>query len=157
MEPLGIKSFGPVYHPGCYYEEDALMMVRQDPMLLHLIENKTPKICLEAVSLNGLALQYINRQTPEICLAAVSQNGKALQYVREQTEEICLAAVKQDGMALVYVKDWYQTAEICLAALDQNIDAYKYCIPFVVRAAFRQFATLTKEQRMAARWREEIE
>ena len=155
MEPLGIKSFGPVYHPGCYYEEDALSMVRQDPMLIRLIDNKTPKVCLEAVSLNGLALQHINHQTPEICLAAVSQNGKALQYVKEQTEEICLAAVKQDGMALEYVKDHCETAEVCLAALDQNADAYKYCIPFVVRAAFRQFATLPKEQRTSL-VREEI-
>ena len=156
MEPLGIKTIGPVYHPGCYYEEDALTMVRQDPMLLRLIDNKTPKVCLEAVSLNGLALQYINRQTPEICLAAVSKNGMALQYVREQTEEICLTAVKQDGMALEYVKDCYETAEVCLAALDQNVDAYKYCIPFVLRAAFGQFATLSKDQRVAARWREAI-
>ena len=151
MEPLGIKTIGPVYHPGCYYEEDALTMVRQDPMLLRLIDNKTPKVCLEAVALNGLALQYINLQTPEICLAAVSKNGKALQYVREQTEEICLAAVKQNGMALAYVKDQYRTAEICLAALDQNLEACQYCNKLLVRAAFRAFATLNKYQAMVAR------
>ena len=151
MEPLGIKTIGPVYHLGCYHEEDALTMVRQDPMLLRLIDNKTAKVCLEAVALNGLALQYINRQTLEICLAAVSQNGKALQYVKEQTEEICLAAVKQDGLALEYVKGCYETAEVCLAALDQNVNASKYCTPFIVRAAFRLFATLSKEQRMVDR------
>lgn len=52
---------------------------------------------LHSVKKNGLMLKLVEEQTPEICLAAVQQNGFAIVYAQFQSREIQLAAFEQSG------------------------------------------------------------
>jgi hypothetical protein len=53
------------------------------PLVLLLIGEQTPEMCIEAVKRCGYALQYVKEQTPQICMEAVKQYSQVLQYVKE--------------------------------------------------------------------------
>lgn len=68
-------------------------------------ESQTEKICLYAVSRQGMVLNKVVNQTDEICLAAVKQSGLALRYVKNKTEEICIAAINQNPEAIKHIEN----------------------------------------------------
>ncbi len=101
-------------------------IIHNDGNMIQYVDNKTEKLCLEAIRQNENLLIYFNynEQTEKIRLQAVKQNGLTLKYIVEQTELICLEAVKQNGFALQYVT--IQTEKICLEAVKQNIHAKQF-------------------------------
>jgi hypothetical protein len=83
-------------------------------MALGLIPEKyrTEKLCLVAVSMNGLALQYVVNQTYDMCMIAVKENGYALQFVKRKHPEMCLAAWRQNNNIKNYIPpDIYKQLE----------------------------------------------
>lgn len=60
---------------------------------------------LTMVKRNGMVLGLVREQRPELCLAVVQENGLALQFQWVQTHDVCLAAVQEQGDALAYVKE----------------------------------------------------
>jgi hypothetical protein len=103
-------------------------------------EQRTPELCLMAVTECGEALFHIKeeKRTYDICLAAVknSCNGfrpndsdeMALKFVpgSMRTPELLLAAVRRCGNALKHIPAENQTLEICLAAVRQSEKALKF-------------------------------
>ena len=87
-------------------------------------EEVTIKWLKRGMSLNNIPVDQI---TPKVSLEAVKINGLALDHHRIiQTHEICLEAVKQNGLALKFVRDEFRTPEICSEAIKQNENARQY-------------------------------
>jgi len=96
--------------------------LKQNPMVFQNFteSEKTPEMCLLAVSLLGSNIRYIENQSPEICLAAVRQNGNALKWVKEQTLELCIEAVKHNRLALNFVKEEFASSQEILLAAEKS-------------------------------------
>ncbi len=105
-------------------EKLCMNVVKIDGFCLKYVKQQSENICLESVKNNGYALQFVMEQTEHICLKAVKKYGYALQYVKNQSENICLNAVMNKGCALQYVNN--QTEKICLAAVTNNGSALQY-------------------------------
>lgn len=63
-------------------------------------ELQTLPVCVEALSVSGVALKYIKQQDPCLCMIACQQNGLALEYARSQTVDLVVAAVNQNPEAI---------------------------------------------------------
>jgi len=68
------------------------------------------EVCLQVVKLakqNGEAIRYLTdeQRTLKVCLEAVKQNGYNIRYInnKKRTNQVCLEAVKQDGYAIIYL------------------------------------------------------
>jgi hypothetical protein len=74
----------------------------------------------------GMALRYVSNKTPKLCMIAVtlSPNANPIVYVEDQSKEICLVAVKKNGLMLQFIKN--QDVDICLAAMANNAHSYLY-------------------------------
>jgi hypothetical protein len=112
--------------------------VRQNPWAFPFVHETqyTPKLCLDAVSRNGVMLFHISpplqAQYPEICRAALCENGGALCHVYDKTPHLCLLAVQHSGWALQDVP--HHTYEVCLAAITQEPMALQYVSADMQRA-----------------------
>jgi hypothetical protein len=71
--------------------------------VFHLIRNKTPKIHLTVVGIDGMLLRYIGNQTEEICKLAISQNPKAIQFIELNSLEVWKYAYSIDEDATCYI------------------------------------------------------
>lgn len=80
---ININSNAYLHIPShCTTEELAFLAVQEDSYLLSYIrEHQSPRVCLAAVSDNGLMLGHVVNQTDEIVSAAVAQNGDAAKYI----------------------------------------------------------------------------
>jgi hypothetical protein len=101
--------------------------VREYPMELKRVpkEFKTERVCLAAVTMDGMALGWVEEQTEAVCLEAVKcwlvavrwirddgmvervvgEYPGALRFVKNQTEAVCLAGVRKDACAVLEIRD----------------------------------------------------
>lgn len=88
----------------------------------------TPKECMKAVELDGMALQYVKDPTPEIILAAVKQCGYALQFVQNQTQEIILEAIKTNAFSSKFIQTQFLTPEFQKLLVAQSCACIRWLI-----------------------------
>lgn len=115
------------------------------PMSIRHIDDRfqTERVCIEAVSRDGLSLQYVTKQNNTICAAALAQNKFASQYVHKYTRELkkllnpdyfiqntsseyLLEMVKEEGTNIRFIADEYITKELVMAAVRDDGMAIHY-------------------------------
>ena len=79
---------------------------------------KTNKMCMLAVSKNGMLLEHIENQTFEMCEVAVRQTKDAIKCVKDK--EMCMELLSSDLSLFKYIKN--PTSEIRKMAAYHNID-----------------------------------
>ena len=105
-------------------EQKVLNLVRQELLSLQDIEedDKTYKICIEAVKLDGFALEFVPEEyrTEEMCLIAVKDDGIALEFVPKEcrTKKMCLEAIKENARAIMFLDNRYKQNESNLSEED---------------------------------------
>lgn len=106
-----------------FTQESAINEVAEHPAALKWVKQNM-RNCIEAVSINGLALEYVKKPNFFIERAAVKQNGLAIQFVKNQTSALQVEAIKQNPLAIYAIKKPSPAA--ILLAIRKNYDAIRY-------------------------------
>lgn len=103
--------------------------VKENGLLLHLVDNQTPELCMAAVQEDGLVLQFVEEQTYDICMAAVLENGQALKFVKEQTPDLCMAAFQQikNANKYYYLESAAPEDNLCPICQDDESTDNEWC------------------------------
>ncbi len=92
------------YVPEELQDEDLCStIVLVSPKVFQYVINQTHKICLNAVSMDGLCLKYVKNKTRDLCWKALENNPLALEFISDQTEEMCLFAISKNVRAIEFV------------------------------------------------------
>ena len=106
-----------------FTQESAINSVAEHPAALKWVKQNM-RNCMEAVSINGLALEYVKKPNYFIDRAAVKQNGLAIQFVKNQTSALQVEAIKQNPLSIYAIKKPSPAA--ILMAIKKNYDAIRY-------------------------------
>lgn len=115
--------------------EQLVILVKNNWLLLKVIENQTEELCKIAI-INDPPKSTFYMSSPwysnygsyddyfYYVRTMVRENHRALDYVKNQTEEICKFSVQHDWRSLNSVRN--QTEDICKCALDKDVSALRF-------------------------------
>jgi hypothetical protein len=86
-------------------KQTKVQILTENPLMLGFYVNHSERMCLAAVTVNGMALGLAKRKTPKVRMAAIMQNPDSIQFITNPTEEEQLAAVRIDAYAVKHIKN----------------------------------------------------
>jgi hypothetical protein len=122
-------------------DELYICAIRQNPMLLEYIKNKTYDICFEAISLNPMAVECVSSrdnfsidELESLYMNALKKDLNVIRLIKVDIHDIFMYCVEKNGLLLKYIK--HQTIDLCIKAIKQNVNSIIYVDKKYLHEAF---------------------